>query len=70
MCRADHSLAARLLGASERALETLGAAYQPNDKWEIDGMIAAVRAQLDEATFQTAWAEGRKLTLEQAILES
>jgi hypothetical protein len=30
-------------------------------------MIAAARAQLDEVTFQAAWAEGRDLTLEQAV---
>jgi predicted ATPase/DNA-binding CsgD family transcriptional regulator len=62
--------AARLLGASERALERLGAFHQPNDKREIDGMIATVRAQLDEATFQAAWAQGRELTLEQAVAQA
>jgi predicted ATPase/DNA-binding CsgD family transcriptional regulator len=62
--------AARLLGASERALERLGAFHQPNDKREIDGMIAAVSAQLDEPTFQAAWAQGRELTLEQAVAQA
>jgi tetratricopeptide (TPR) repeat protein len=62
--------AARLFGASERALERLGAFHLPNDKWEIDDMIAAVRAQLDEATFQAAWEEGRELTLEQALAQA
>jgi hypothetical protein len=62
-----HQQAARLFGASESALERLGAFHVPNDQWEIDAMIAAVRAQLDEATFQAAWAEGRALTLEQAV---
>ena len=33
-------------------------------------MIAAVHAQLDEATFQIAWAEGRELLLEQAVAEA
>ncbi len=61
--------AVRLLGASEIALERLGAFHQPNDKREIDGLIAAVRAQLDEVTFQAAWAEGRELTLEQAVAQ-
>jgi hypothetical protein len=28
---------------------------------------AALRAQLDEAAFNAAWAEGRTMTLEQAI---
>ncbi|GHO72016.1 hypothetical protein KSC_109080 [Ktedonobacter sp. SOSP1-52] len=62
--------AARLLGASERILERLGAFHQPNDKREIDGIIAAVRAQLDEETFQATWAQGRELTLEQAVAQA
>ena len=63
----QHRRAARLLGASEVALERMGAYHQPTDKPEIDRIIAEVRAQLDDATFQTAWAEGREMTLEQAI---
>ncbi|MEO6889554.1 MAG: LuxR C-terminal-related transcriptional regulator [Ktedonobacteraceae bacterium] len=63
-------LAARLLGASERALERLGAFHVPNDRREIDAMIAAVRAQLDDATFQATWAQGRELTLEQAVAQA
>ena len=53
-------LAARFLGASERALERLGAFHQPNDKWEIENMIAAVRAQRDEAIFQAVWSRGTR----------
>jgi predicted ATPase/DNA-binding CsgD family transcriptional regulator len=59
--------AARLLGASEAALERMGAFHQPTDKPEIDRIIAEVRVQLDDATFQTAWAEGREMSLEQAV---
>jgi predicted ATPase/DNA-binding CsgD family transcriptional regulator len=59
--------AIRLLGASDSALERMGAFHQLNDKREVDAMIAAVRAQLDEAAFQAAWDEGRTLTLEQAV---
>jgi predicted ATPase/DNA-binding CsgD family transcriptional regulator len=62
--------AARLFGASEIALERLGAFLQPNDQREIDSLIAAVRAQLDKATFQSAWNEGRALTLEQAVAQA
>jgi hypothetical protein len=29
--------------------------------------VAAARAQLDEAAFAAAWAEGRSLALEEAI---
>jgi predicted ATPase len=59
--------AVRLHGASEAALERMGAFYQPADKLEVDRNIAAVRAQLDGATFALAWAEGRAMTLEQAV---
>ncbi len=62
--------AARLLGASERALERLGAFHQLNDKPEIDAIITAVRAQLNEVTFLATWAQGRELTLEQAVAET
>jgi len=46
--------AARLLGASESALERLGAFHQPNDKREIDDIITDVHAKLNEAIFQAA----------------
>jgi non-specific serine/threonine protein kinase len=59
--------AARLLGASEAALERMGAFHQPTDKPEMTRIIAEVRAQLDDTTFQTALAEGREMTLEQAM---
>jgi predicted ATPase/class 3 adenylate cyclase len=62
--------AARLLGASEKALERLGAFHQLNDKPEIDAIITAVHAGLDDAAFREAWAEGRELTLEQAIAQA
>ncbi len=59
--------AARLLGASGREMERLGAVHSPSDQPEIERIVAKVRAQLDEATFQAAWAEGRTLSLEQAV---
>ncbi|MGZ3624711.1 MAG: LuxR C-terminal-related transcriptional regulator [Ktedonobacteraceae bacterium] len=59
--------ATRLLGASEMALERLGAFHQLNDKTEIDTIITTVHAQLDAATYQASWAKGRELTLEQAV---
>ncbi len=62
--------AARLLGTSERVMERLGAFHQPGDKREIDDIIAAVRAQLDDATFQATWTQGRGLTLEQAVAQA
>jgi predicted ATPase/DNA-binding CsgD family transcriptional regulator len=61
--------AARLLGAWEAALERLGAFPQPADKPEFDRIIADMRVQLDPALFEAAWAEGRALTLEQAVAD-
>jgi hypothetical protein len=37
---------------------------------EYDRTVAAVRAQLDEATFAAAWAAGRTMTLDEAIAEA
>jgi predicted ATPase/DNA-binding CsgD family transcriptional regulator len=62
--------AARLLGASEAALERMGSLHQPTDKPEHDRIVAAVRAQLDDATFAAAWAAGRAMTLDEAIAEA
>jgi non-specific serine/threonine protein kinase len=67
-----HKQAARLFGAVEAACETSGtkidhAQIDRPDQMEYDRIIARVRAQLDEATFNAAWAEGRAMTLEQAI---
>ena len=59
--------AVRLLGASDAALERMGAFHQPTDKPEIDRINAELRARLDAATFQKAWNEGRRMTLEQAV---
>jgi non-specific serine/threonine protein kinase len=59
--------AARLLGASEASYEHMGAFNYPSDRPELERIIAAVRAQLDPATFEAAWAEGRKMTLEQMV---
>jgi hypothetical protein len=33
----------------------------------MDHDVAAVRAQLDDATFAAAWAEGQAMSLEQAV---
>jgi tetratricopeptide (TPR) repeat protein len=59
--------AARLLGASEAHLETLGIVIHAGDRPDVDRHVAVVREQLDEATFDAAWAEGRAMSLEQAV---
>ena len=59
--------AARLFGAAEALRETLGAPLFPSHLNHYQQGVAAARAQLDDKTFAAAWAEGRAMTLEQAI---
>jgi hypothetical protein len=58
--------AARLLGASNAQLETLGADQQPADQFEIKKFIEDVRALLGDDEFSKAWAEGQKMTTQEA----
>jgi hypothetical protein len=57
---------AQIFGAATTQLAACGAAMvfinRPTDRY-----LAAVRAQLDDATFAASWAAGRALSLEQAI---
>ncbi len=63
--QAEH--AARLLGAAEALLDTIGGKLDVTDRAEYEAGLAAIRSQLDTATFERAWAEGRALTPEEAI---
>jgi predicted ATPase len=58
--------AARLFGACESLLKGISRRMDPPDQREFDHYVAVARKQLDEATFSKAWAEGSKMTLEQA----
>ena len=59
--------AARLFGAAEALREAIHVRLEYVDRIEEDRNIDAVRTQLDEAAFAAAWAEGRAMTLEQAV---
>lgn len=59
--------AARLFGAEEALRETSHLRLEYVDRVEKERYIVAVQTQLDETTFAAAWAEGRQLTMEQAI---
>jgi hypothetical protein len=61
--------AARLL-AADAVLNNPVLNYPPAKCREWENIVAAARAQLDDATFAAAWAAGRALTLEQAIAEA
>ncbi len=58
---------ARLLGASEAMREAIGSMLEPEDRIEYDRDVAIVRSQLDEEAFAKAWAEGRRMSMEQAV---
>jgi DNA-binding NarL/FixJ family response regulator len=58
---------AQLLGAAEPHLDTLRGYMPLSDRADYDHTLAAVRAQLDEAAFTAAFAQGRTLPLDQAI---
>jgi tetratricopeptide (TPR) repeat protein len=58
--------AAQLLGAAEAIRESIGRSLTPVERAVVEQYAASVRAQLDEATFAVMWAEGQKMSLEQA----
>ncbi len=59
--------AARLFSASAAQLEEIASIMDMADQRDYDLNLAAARAQLDEAAWQAAWAEGRAMSMEQAI---
>ena len=58
---------ARLWGAAEALRESFGVTFSPVERHFYGPYIAAARAQLDEETWEAAWAEGGAMTPEQAI---
>jgi hypothetical protein len=62
--------AARLWGAAERLRQAIGCRPAPAARATYERAIALARAQLDEAAFAAAWAEGWAIPLEQAIAEA
>jgi non-specific serine/threonine protein kinase len=61
------ALAARLNGAVEAVNRAMGAQWHPRDQVEGEQELAALRAQLGEAEFSQAWAEGLAMPTEHAI---
>lgn len=63
--------AARLWGALEALQEgtgiAVGALASVRTVYDYEGRLASARAQLDETSWEAAWAEGRAMTLEEAI---
>ena len=63
----DPKWAARLWGVAEALREAMGTPLPPVDRTAYERAVAAVHTQLGEKTFAAAWAEGRKMTPEQAL---
>jgi predicted ATPase/transcriptional regulator with XRE-family HTH domain len=59
--------AARLFGVEEALRESLGMPLPPVDQEEYARHVAGVRDLMDESTFRRAWAEGRSMTIEEAV---
>jgi predicted ATPase/class 3 adenylate cyclase len=59
--------AVRLLGAAEALREAAHTPIRPADLAEHRGIVAAAQAAVREQTFQRLWAEGRAMSLEQAV---
>ena len=64
--RGDRSRAVRLFGAGEALREAMGASVLLH-LGDYDGAVAAARDHLSEEAFAAAWAEGRAMTLEEAV---
>jgi hypothetical protein len=62
--------AARLFGAAEALYDTYGFSLQSGDLPEWERSRASVYEQLDEATFNALCAEGKAMSLEEAIAYS
>jgi hypothetical protein len=58
---------ATLLGATEALREKIQSPVAPVARQEYDRDVARIRAQLHLPEFTVAWANGRSLSLDQAI---
>ncbi len=59
--------AACLLGAAEALRESVNSPMRAVERDEYEQNVSALRAQLEPEQFAAAWAEGRALTMEQAV---
>ncbi|GAC1348383.1 MAG: hypothetical protein NVSMB27_16010 [Ktedonobacteraceae bacterium] len=64
----EPSWATRLWGAAESLRETVGLPFQPVRSPVYERAVVAVRFQLSEEAFATAWTEGRAMTPGQAMV--
>jgi predicted ATPase/class 3 adenylate cyclase len=66
--RGDHVRSARLSGAAEAQWEAIGIALTPPDRARFEHFQKKARAALEPAAYERAWAEGRSMTKDQAVI--
>jgi tetratricopeptide (TPR) repeat protein len=62
-----HDRAVKLLGASEALFESAGMVPDPDESVERDRTVSRLRKTVHQGKFDRLWAEGRKLSLDQAV---
>jgi len=65
--RGEGGRAAMLLGAAEVLREACGSPMTLTERPEYDQAVADLRTQLDGSALDSAWAGGRKMTMDEAI---
>lgn len=65
--QSDDGRAVRLFGVAEAQREALGLTLPAADAVEHEQHVSGARSRLDERAFAAGWAEGRAMTLEQAV---
>ncbi len=63
----EQAWATRLWGTAEALRETIDAPLQPVERADYDHAVTAVRDDLGEEAFVSAWTEGRSMTAEQVL---
>ena len=59
--------AAHLAAAAEALLAAINALLDAAERGRLDKTIASVRSALDDAVFQSAWEDGQRMTMEEAV---
>lgn len=59
--------AARLIGAADGSLAAIDARWWPTEQFTYEFIVAHIHALLDDAAWNASYAEGRAMTLDQAI---
>jgi predicted ATPase/class 3 adenylate cyclase/Tfp pilus assembly protein PilF len=59
-----------LFAAAGKLRQAMGTMMPVTDRQDYDTSLLILRRQMDDATFQAAWAEGQSLSIEQAIEEA